>query len=118
MKPVRGEVVLVDFPFSGGGQAKVRPALVVQNARDNRRLANTVIAMITSRTGRAGEPTQLLVLVSSPEGQGSGLLIDSVVKCANLFTVEQRKILRSLGHLSDQVLAKVDACLKAALGLP
>jgi len=27
----RGDVVLVDFPFSAGGGAKVRPALVIQN---------------------------------------------------------------------------------------
>ena len=29
----RGDVVLVDFPFSTGGGAKVRPALVIQNDR-------------------------------------------------------------------------------------
>jgi mRNA interferase MazF len=68
MKTVRGEIVLVDFPFSGGGRSKVRPALVVQNDRDNRRLKNTIIAMITSRIERAGEPTQLLVAGASPEG--------------------------------------------------
>src|SRR5258708_2325210 len=117
MRPVRGEVVLVDFPFSGGGRAKVRPALVVQNDRDNRRLTNTVIAMITSRTGRAGEPTQLFISASSSEGRGAGLLMDSAVNCANLFTIEQRKILRSLGHLSAQLMGDAGNCLKAALAL-
>jgi mRNA-degrading endonuclease toxin of MazEF toxin-antitoxin module len=34
MKVGRGDVFLVDFPFSTGGGAKVRPALVVQNDRD------------------------------------------------------------------------------------
>ena len=42
----RGEVVLVDYPYSDGG-SKIRPALVVQNDRDNARLAKTVIVMIT-----------------------------------------------------------------------
>ena len=39
----RGDVVLVDYPFTTGG-GKVRPALVVQNDRDNGRLMNTIIA--------------------------------------------------------------------------
>ena len=37
MNVQRGDVVLVDYPYPGGGGAKVRPALVIQNDRDNRR---------------------------------------------------------------------------------
>jgi hypothetical protein len=36
MRVNRGDVVLVDYPFTTGG-AKVLPALVVQNDRDNAR---------------------------------------------------------------------------------
>jgi mRNA-degrading endonuclease toxin of MazEF toxin-antitoxin module len=56
----RGEVVIVDWPLfrpSGSGKAKARPALVVQNDMDNARLTNTILAMITSVTRRALEPT-------------------------------------------------------------
>src|SRR5439155_13374341 len=111
----RGEVVLVDWPFAGGSGAKVRPALVVQNDLDNRRLSNTVIAMITSVTRRATEPTQLLIDVSTPEGSQSGLRQTSVVNCVNLFTVEQTKILRVLGHLPPKLMQNIDNCLKTAL---
>jgi mRNA interferase MazF len=100
MSVTRGDVVLVDFPFTGGGTSKVRPALVVQNDRDNGRLTNTVIAMITSRVQRAAEPTQLLLDVSTHEGKQTGLIMNSVVNCVNLFTIEQRKVLQTLGHLS------------------
>jgi hypothetical protein len=31
----RGDVVIVDFPFTDTGLSKVRPAVVVQNDRDN-----------------------------------------------------------------------------------
>jgi mRNA interferase MazF len=117
MKTVRGEVVLVDFPFSGGGRSKVRPALVVQNDRDNRRLKNTIIAMITSRIERAGEPSQLLIRAASAEGRQAGLLMDSIVNFANLFTIEQRKILRSLGRLAPAFMEQAEACLKASLSL-
>ena len=48
----RGDIVLLDYPYSSGGGTKVRPALVVQNDRDNRRLVNTIIVQITSVTRR------------------------------------------------------------------
>ena len=98
MSVTRGHVVLVDFPFAGGGTSKVRPALVVQNDRDNGRLTNTVVAMITSRTQRTTEPTQLLLDVSTPEGKQTGLIMNSVVNCVNLFTIEHA---RSSGPWAD-----------------
>jgi mRNA interferase MazF len=68
-------------------------------------------------THRALEPTQLLVEVSTPEGQLSGLRQDSVVNCVNIVTLEKTKILRRLGALPDSLLQQVNACLMAALGL-
>src|SRR5207245_6718804 len=56
--------------------------------------------MITSMTRRALESTQLFIDISSTEGQQSGLRQDSVVNCINLFTVEQTKILQTIGYLS------------------
>ena len=35
----------------------------------------------------------------------------------NLFTVSQADILRTIGRLSPALMATVDACLKASLGL-
>jgi mRNA interferase MazF len=57
MNVQRGDVVLLDYPYASGGGAKVRPALVVQNDRDNQRLTNTIVVQITSVTRRALEPT-------------------------------------------------------------
>src|SRR5258707_54976 len=115
----RGDVVLLDFPFSGGGGSKVRPALVVQNDRDNRRLTNVIVAMITSRTDRAGlVATQSFLDLSTPEGAQSGLVSNSVVNCANLFTVDQRRVLRIIGSLAPTFMTHIDASLKSALELP
>jgi mRNA interferase MazF len=117
MNVQRGDVVLLDYPYSSGGGAKVRPALVVQNDRDNQRLTNTIVVQITSVTRRALEPTQLFVEVSTPEGQLTGLRQDSVVNCVNIVTLEKTKILRKLGTLPEVLLQKVNASLIAALGL-
>lgn len=114
----RGDVILVDFPFSAGGGSKVRPAVVIQNDRDNRRLTNVIVAMITSQTARAkSEATQLLIDVGTPDGRRAGLIMDSAVNCANLFTIHQHKVIHLLGKLSPVLLAKLDLCLKAALEL-
>lgn len=113
-----GDVVLVDYPFTGGTGTKVRPVLVVQNDRDNVRLVNTIVVQITSVTRRVLEPTQLLIQVNTPEGQQSGLRQDSVINCVNLLTLDKAKILHPLGRLSVILLQKVDQCLKTALDLP
>jgi mRNA interferase MazF len=110
--------VLVDWPLAAGGKTKLRPALVVQNDRDNARLTNTIVAMITGQTKRSLEPTQLFIDISTPEGQQTGLHKNSVVNCVNLFTVEQIKIVRVIGHFPDLLMRQVDACLKSALELP
>src|SRR5688572_2449132 len=96
----RGDIVVVSFPYSDGSGAKIRPSLVIQNDMDNKRLDNTVVAMITGNISHSHESTQLLIDPSTPEGQHSGLRGPSVVKCNVLVTVSQRTILRTLGHVS------------------
>lgn len=113
----RGDIVVVTFPYVDGQRGKNRPALIVQNDRDNARLTNTVIAMISGRIDHATEPTQLLVDPSTSEGSSSGLHGPSVVKCCNLFTVAKVDIQRIIGRLSDAMMVQVDQRLKAALQL-
>jgi mRNA interferase MazF len=114
----RGDVVLAWYPFSSGTGGKRRPCLVVQNDRDNARLTNTIVAQITSNLRAAGEPTQLLIEVSNPEGQQSGLLHDSLISCNNLATIEQTLIVKVIGSLPTATMQNVDNCLRVALLLP
>ena len=113
----RGDVVIVDFPFTDTGTSKVRPALVVQNDRDNQKIRKTVIAMITGNLRRKGDPSHLYVDPSDPDGASSGLSFPSLVSCNNLFTIEQRNIQQVIGHLSDTLKQHLADCLKAALEL-
>lgn len=111
----RGDVVMVRFPFTDVSGAKVRPALIVQNDRDNQRLRKTVIAMITGNLRRLADASHLLIDPGTPDGVSSGLKIPSLISCNNLFTLEQKDILRSIGHLSDVLISRLNDCLKAAL---
>ena len=114
----RGDVVIVDFPFTDQRVTKVRPALVVQNDADNARRRETVVALITGNLKMDGDPSHLLIDPTTPEGAPSRLHGPSLVSCNNLFTIEQVGVIRVIGTLSGPLMAKVDACLTAALGLP
>ncbi len=113
----RGDVVLAWYPFSSGAGGKRRPCLIIQTDTDNGRLANTVVAQITSNLSAGSEPTQLKVEANSPEGRQAGLLHDSLVSCNNLATIEQVLVARVIGSLLPALMLKVGDCLKAALDL-
>ena len=119
MKIRRGDIVIVDFPYSDQTGRKVRPALVVQSNVWNQRLDDTILALITgSRHRKVGATTQYLVDISTDEGQQTGLRLDSVIQCENLITYDQSLILRVIGSLSASAMRQIDACLKAVLGIP
>ena len=65
----RGDVVLAWYPFASGQGGKRRPCVIVQNDADNRKLANTVVAQITKNLSRAGDKSQVLIEVATPEGK-------------------------------------------------
>ncbi|HEY1377385.1 MAG TPA: type II toxin-antitoxin system PemK/MazF family toxin [Gemmataceae bacterium] len=115
---IRGDVVIVPFPFQDKPGQKIRPAVVVQSDAENRRLANTILAMITGNLDDAGRPTTVLVDPRTPDGARSGLTGPSLVKCYNLATIRQRRVLHVIGHLSDVLMQRVGRALKAALELP
>jgi hypothetical protein len=54
----RGDVVTLDFSLYDPAD-KVRPTLVVQNDRDNARMAKTIVALITTNIRRAEELNEL-----------------------------------------------------------
>ncbi|HEV7223067.1 MAG TPA: type II toxin-antitoxin system PemK/MazF family toxin, partial [Pirellulales bacterium] len=65
----RGDIVLAELRFSDGSGSKIRPALVVQNDLNNRRLQDVILALITSTTRRTSlEATQLLIDIATPDG--------------------------------------------------
>jgi mRNA interferase MazF len=110
----RGDVVLVLFPNSDLRTAKTRPALVVQADDLGTGLSQLIVAMITSRSVRAGHPSRVMVALGTPVARTAGLLADSVVMTDNLATVSEIAVDRAIGVLP---MADVDAALRHTLGL-
>lgn len=118
MKVQRGDVVLLNYPFSDGAGTKVRPVLVVQCDRDNARLTNTIVAMITRTIHRTGQvDTHFLIDIATTEGKATGLNATSAVNCSNLFTVSDALIRSKIGQLPHSSMIQVETCLKSALGI-
>jgi mRNA interferase MazF len=116
MNVSRGDVVLVDYPFSDRTGSKVRPALVVQSDALNRNITDTILAAISRSTHRASA-TQLFVDISTNDGRGTGLRQNSVIQCENLPTYDQRLIIAKVGEISSRLTEQIADCLKAALDL-
>jgi mRNA-degrading endonuclease toxin of MazEF toxin-antitoxin module len=114
----RGDVVMVDHPFSDARGSKVRPMLIVQSDVRNQMLNHSVVAMLTTKLGFVGgDPTQVLVDITSPDGAGSGVSTTSAIRCGNLFTLHEKFILRKIGALSAVLTQRVDDALRKALDL-
>jgi mRNA interferase MazF len=111
----RGEVVLVDWPFSDRTGSKLRPAVVVQADYLNGLIDDTVLVQVTSKGH--GIPGTEVVLDPAAE-TASGLLHVSYAFCPNLLTADQALIDQTIGVLSDAAMREIDRCLKATLGLP
>lgn len=116
MKVSRGDVVLVDYPFSDRTGSKVRPTLVV-STDELHQDDDAVIAAITSVIRVSLKSSELFIDISKLDARGTGLLSDSIVDCWNLLTIDQRFILKRIGKLSGGMMKKIDECLKKALGL-
>src|SRR4051794_6026381 len=96
---LRGDVVIVDFPFSDQPTRKRRPAVIVQADVYNQRIAKTVVAMVTGNLARRNDAAHLYVDPATADGASSGLRAPSLVSCNNLFTVDQEDIVNTPGHL-------------------
>jgi len=112
----RGDLVVVDFR-NINPPAGVRPALVLQNDRDNARTTKTIVAQVTTNLKRVGWDTHYLIDVNHPDWSTSGLRRPSVVNGSNLATIEQADVLGVIGSLSAATMEEIDLRLKAALAI-
>jgi len=99
-------VVVVPFPFTDSSRTKKRPALVLSQKNNfGTKIEHSVLAMITSQKN---DPWPLDVPIKNKKQ--SGLKALSVVRM-KIFTLDNRFILRKIGHLSRPDQNKVKKSL-------
>lgn len=111
----KGQVVVVNVPFSDQTGSKPRPALVVSTERFHRALPDVIVCPISSqpryhqRPGSGDCPLR--------NWSTAGLRYPSTVRISNLVSVEKGLIGRVLGTVRGEDLATVDRGLREALDL-
>jgi mRNA interferase MazF len=111
--PNRGEIFLVNFdPTTGAEIKKTRPALIVQNDIANQNSPIMIVAAITSQFEEPLYPTE--VRIRRPEG---GLSTNSVVLLNQIRSIDKRRLVKRMGTLRNDTMAKVNRALLVSLGL-
>ena len=109
----RGEIWLADLNLiQGSEQAGVRPVLIFQNDTISR-FTTTVLAIpFTTNLRRASLPS--CVRLSKNEG---GLTNDSVALCHQLRALDQMRLQRKLGTVSQDTLSTIENCVLSTMGI-
>jgi len=105
---VKGNVVVVPFPFSDLTQAKRRPALVIAELEGD----DLILCQITSQTIR----DSYAVSIDDRDFEAGTLKQKSNVRPNRIFTADRHIILYRAGHLKpdkiDQIIEKIIAILR------
>ena len=104
---VRGDVVVVPFPFSDLTNAKRRPALVLAKLDGD----DVILAQVTSQTVRDGYAVEL----KDSDFADGGLTLTSNVRPNRVFTADTRIVLYRVGSLKPSKLTEVVDRLVAIL---
>lgn len=111
---VRGDIVLVGFPFTDLSGQKLRPALVAGRVMDS----DVILGFISSRVVPRKPDAEVLVDPRDPEFGSTGLRVASLIRLAKLVTLHRRLLLRRLGKLGPRTQQAVDGALRYVFELP
>ena len=106
---VKGDVVVVPFPFSDLAQAKRRPALVVAELEGDDR----ILCQITSWHFR----DRYSIGINDSDFEKGSLKKESNVRPNRLFTADSRIILYRAGHLKAERVGEVVETIKNILSV-
>ena len=102
VKFVKGDVLVIPFPFSDLSATKRRPALVVGELDG----VDLIVCQITSKQRPADTHSVELTNRTMKQGQ---IDVDSWIRASRIFTADSRLISYKIGSVDDKVLANVIA---------
>ena len=112
--PKRGEIYLTALdPTLGREIRKTRPALIIQNDVSNRLTEITIVAPITSTVRFPLNPVHVLL----PADAMTGLSVASVALFNQIRAADTLRLIKKLGSVDEETLARVDEAIGISLGL-
>ena len=100
---VKGDVVVVPFPFSNLSGSKKRPALVLTELRGD----DIMICQITSKPTKDIYAQEL----KSEDFVSGSLSIDSFIRPLRVFTADKHIVFRKIGKITPERMDKVIDCI-------
>lgn len=99
-KLVKGDVVVLPFPFSDLSKSKKRPALVVANLIGD----DLILSQITSQA----RVDDYSIVLSDKDFKSGNLNLTSLIRPNRLFTADKSIILYKIGSLNDNIIKEVE----------
>ena len=96
---VKGEVVIVPFPFSDLTNSKRRPAVVVAQLDGD----DVILCQVTSQA----RSDSYAITVTASDFVSGNLPVNSVARPNRLFTADERIIIRKAGVLADDKMKEI-----------
>ena len=104
-KFVKGNVIVIPFPFSDLSAAKRRPALVLANLDGN----DILLCQITSRYYNE----KYVIPLKHNDFINGSLPVNSFIRPERIFTADKNIILKTVGNVSNEVMNKtIDNIIK------
>ncbi|MGL5874365.1 MAG: type II toxin-antitoxin system PemK/MazF family toxin [Xenococcaceae cyanobacterium] len=108
----RGDVWLANLnPTQGSEQAGIRPVIIFQNDLVSQFSTTTITIPITTNQRRATLPICLFI----KQGDG-GLVQDSVALCFQMRVLDKTRLMRKLGQLHPDTIARLEEVVLLTLG--
>ncbi|MEG4849881.1 type II toxin-antitoxin system PemK/MazF family toxin [Microcoleus sp. B5-D4] len=108
----KGDIVLVEFPFTDLSQMKLRPALVlcaISNPDE------VTVCFISSQNVSRLSNEEFALNVEDIEFSATGLRVSSKVRVTRIATLQRRLIIRRLGELGNLYIQQLNAYMFEAL---
>ncbi|MGB3654159.1 MAG: type II toxin-antitoxin system PemK/MazF family toxin [Rivularia sp. (in: cyanobacteria)] len=111
----KGDIVLVQFPFTDLSQAKLRPAVIIYS---NSTTNEVTLCFISSQNINNLTSEEFAIKDSDAEFSDTGLRVSSKVRVTRIATLNKSLILRRLGKLGNDYIKILNTILKEAFQLP
>ena len=106
-----GDIVLVTFPFTNLQVTKKRPAVIISSLSYNQTRPDFILMAITSQIKNERSIGEYIL----QDWQQAGLLKPSMIKPL-IATLEQNKIVKNMGQLSNTDREMLNAIIQTILG--
>lgn len=96
---IKGDVVVIPFPFSDLTEAKRRPALIITNLKGK----DLILCQITSKNVK----DEYAIAISDKDFEKGGLKQASNIRPNKIFTADESIILYKVGRLKKEKIKEV-----------